>query len=570
MGSELSTPNLVMGGATIAVGIISAALYQYLKQPRFAVACGHHHSKLFRRFWGQDGVRPRNLPGPRFLEPLGQSAPGIERIMIWDVYIPTLEFIENRAADVPAGRVIVSGHPGIGKSLFLYYILCQHLVGRKPTILQTENNVFYLFSDSGVQKIPSSFSDLGYIVPSETWALVDSNTKVRMPAEAILNCYSVFVVVAASSRNYCMEWDKARTPHHICMYYMEPWTLEELVAALPYQSLGPKEVPTVDQLQSFYHLYGPSAHDAYRSARQPGQYKEALGSAIDDMTGKVIWKAVRNGNLDSGGLKELHKVFMVQPSPEGDALPPGFSDRHEKMSVLVVSRYVMDLLWEAHEGIIWRDFIKHFQTTLQDPTAKAFAGQIFEHAAHSVLSSGGKFQAFKMTDKVKQLNTHWKKSAKTVELELQPCPHHLFLNINLLELGSKRYYQPIASNNQTFDSFIYDNGSDSIMILFQITVSHIHGVNEQGLHNIQEVRKKQLAGTQLWYIVVIPRQQEITITMQCKFYEAFIKEEPSFEMWAMVVDPSQPLALDRVKWVESNLVTTDLETLGGQGGVEED
>ncbi|KAG8897053.1 hypothetical protein FRB99_008484 [Tulasnella sp. 403] len=200
----------------------------------------------------------------------------------------------------------------------------------------------------------------------------------------------------------------------------------------------------------------------------------------------------------------------------------------------------MDLLWEAHDGKMRDNLIKHFQTTLQDPTAKAFAGQIFERVVHSVLPGGGKFQAFKLTAEVKRSNMHWKKSAETVELELQPRRCHLFPDIKrLLELDSERYYQPIASNNRTFDSFVYDNGSESVVILFQITVSHIHGVNEQGLRDIQEVRKKQLAGARLRYIVVMPKQQEITITMLHSFYEAFIKEEPSFEMWAIVVDVEQ-------------------------------
>ncbi|KAG8901556.1 hypothetical protein FRB99_005219, partial [Tulasnella sp. 403] len=192
-----------------------------------------------------DGVRPENIQGHDFLEPLDQSTPGVERIMIRDVYTPALKFIENRA----------------------------RLVDRKPT-LQTDNNVFYLFSDSGVRELPSSLSYLGGIVHPGTWALVDSNVNVTMPAGA------------------------------------------------------------------------------------------------------------------------------------------------------------------------------------------------------SVLSSGGKFQAFKMTAEVKGSNTHWKKCAETVELELQPRRRDLFPDVNLLELDSERYYEPIAGNNRTFDSLIYDSGSDSVVTVFQVSLAH--------------------------------------------------------------------------------------------------
>ncbi|KAG8891282.1 hypothetical protein FRB99_003729 [Tulasnella sp. 403] len=382
------------------------------------------YSPLFRKFWGQDGVRPENISGHDFLD-LGEGIPGVQsRIMIWAVYIPTLKFIEKRARSDPRSGVIVSGYPGIGKTLFLYYVLYQRLVDCKPTLFQAKPAVFYLFDKSGVRELPSIFTGLWDIVSSGTWALVDSNTEVKRPASAILNCRRVFIIAVASPCNDCMEWCKARNQHHICTYCMEPWMLEEL-AVLPYQSLPPKEVPTEDQLRSFYHLYGPSAPDAYCFASQLDEYKETLVNIIDNLTGHAIWKAVWDLRVGNVGIKDWHKVFLVQPSPQDDSpqdnpLQFDIPDRHETMSVSVISRYVMDLLWEAHDGKFRDAFIKLFQTTLRDPTATAFAGQIFECAVHSVVSSGGKFQAFKMTAEVKGSNIHWKKCAETVELELQP------------------------------------------------------------------------------------------------------------------------------------------------------
>ncbi|KAG8901551.1 hypothetical protein FRB99_005214 [Tulasnella sp. 403] len=491
-------------------------VHVFIADPLYFLADKFFHSSKPE----EDGVRPENISGHAFLD-LGKGIPGVQsRIMIRAVYIPTLKFIEKRARSDPRSGVIVSGHPGI--------------VDCKPTLFQAEPAVFYLFDKSGVRELPSIFTGLWDIVSPGTWALVDSNTEVKRPASAILNCRRVFIIAAASPCNNRMEWRKARNQHRICTYCMEPWTLEEL-AALPYQSLPPKEVPTEDQLQSFYHLYGPSAPDAYHFALQPDEYKETLVNIIDNLTGHAIWKAVWDLQVGDMAIKDWHKVFLVQPSPQDDSLqdnPLQFDvpDRHETMSVSIISRYVMGLLWEAHD---------------------AFAGQIFKCAVHSVLSSGEKFQALKMTTEVKGSNTHWKKCAETVELKLQPRRRDLFRDVNLLELDSERYYEPIAGNNQTFDSLIYNNGSDSVVTVFQVTVSHIHGVNEQGLRDIHEVRKKQVSGARLRYIVVMPKQQEVTITVACDFYEAFTKKEASFEMWGMVVDVGPVETVTEVHVVEA-------------------
>lgn len=313
---------------------------------------------------------------------------------------------------------------------------------------------------------------------------------------------------------------------------------------LPHQGLKPEELPTVEQLRSFFDLYGPSARDAYRFAKKPNDYKRTLAAVINGLTGSAIRKIVGQGELDSIAMKQSHKVFLIQPSPQDDSLPPASSpeDRHEIMSVSVITGHVMDLILEAHDGNIRNDLIRHWQITLQDPAAKAFAGQIFERVAHIVLSDEGEFELVKMTANNMQVNTHWTKSHETQKLELPLRTRFVFPDINALELEKLdpgKYYQPIASNNPTFDSFIYDNNPVRVVTLFQSTVSPKHSANDQGLCDIQQVRGKEQAGAQLRYIVVMPKLQEITITMRRNFYEKLIKEELSFEMWAMVVDVEQ-------------------------------
>lgn len=110
----------------------------------------------------------------------------------------------------------------------------------KDTILQCDSTGFYYFSAKGVVGVDHFGKSMPHPVPSGTWALIDSKTKVSEPAQYINgNDPPFFVVQATSPRpGRWQSWMKYKAP--VENFYMNPFTFEELhvgyVGEPPYQS----------------------------------------------------------------------------------------------------------------------------------------------------------------------------------------------------------------------------------------------------------------------------------------------------------------------------------------------
>ncbi|KAK2462507.1 hypothetical protein APHAL10511_005477 [Amanita phalloides] len=68
--------------------------------------------------------------------------------------------------------VVITGQPGIGKSVWIYYALRRRLAERKPVIWYLDQTR-YLFVEEGVYKVPDEFKASHFQV--FIWTLVDSD-----------------------------------------------------------------------------------------------------------------------------------------------------------------------------------------------------------------------------------------------------------------------------------------------------------------------------------------------------------------------------------------------------------
>ncbi|THU85816.1 hypothetical protein K435DRAFT_378692 [Dendrothele bispora CBS 962.96] len=109
---------------------------------------------------------------------------------------------------------IVIGTPGVGKSLFLYYILVERLLAGLPTCFQTLPGFFTFWCEEGVFRIPLDEKDpypTGLAIPADAWFLVDSNDMYPIPDD-ILQDVKACVVQAAPPRDDHIWWtDNAHT-----------------------------------------------------------------------------------------------------------------------------------------------------------------------------------------------------------------------------------------------------------------------------------------------------------------------------------------------------------------------
>ncbi|TPX36095.1 hypothetical protein SeLEV6574_g08093 [Synchytrium endobioticum] len=112
-------------------------------------------------------------------------------------------------------RAIV-GNAGIGKSLFLKYVLIERLLDALPTAIQRICLTTIIF--------PILVSDTSNIT-KPTWALVDSNAEVVIPCHGFVENTQVLIIQATSPKlaRY-KEWTKHAGA---LLYYMNTWTWEE-------------------------------------------------------------------------------------------------------------------------------------------------------------------------------------------------------------------------------------------------------------------------------------------------------------------------------------------------------
>ena len=122
---------------------------------------------------------------------------------------------------------IFSGHPGIGKTCFLSYVLVERLLKAQPTVLQTgsdSDGYFHiLFDQLGVRRV-TSYDDC--LRDTAIWALTDQRPR---GLASVFEYHRWLVVVTSSPR--LENYKRIKKNHASPVYYMPEWTWEEVVAA---------------------------------------------------------------------------------------------------------------------------------------------------------------------------------------------------------------------------------------------------------------------------------------------------------------------------------------------------
>ncbi|KAJ3508499.1 hypothetical protein NLJ89_g5717 [Agrocybe chaxingu] len=137
-------------------------------------------------------------------------------------------FLQVHPTDAhPYSGFIVTGGPGIGKTLWLMLVLILRLHAGLPTIFQSRPNDIYFFHADGVVCV-ESVTTLGKRA-NNVWALVDSNAALQSVDKAFFQ-KGAFVVQAASPKDERINWVKGMTflPKK---FILAPWSLSELIAA---------------------------------------------------------------------------------------------------------------------------------------------------------------------------------------------------------------------------------------------------------------------------------------------------------------------------------------------------
>jgi len=124
---------------------------------------------------------------------------------------------------------VVTGTPGVGKSVFVYYVMWR-LIKEKKRVLLFDNNGLFYFDGSTMLNclaLPSKFNEQFW--SPDLWCLVDSMDPTSIPGLPYRLCS---VLLASTPRRDCIGEFKKQPPT-ADVFYMPLWSKEELAIIAP-------------------------------------------------------------------------------------------------------------------------------------------------------------------------------------------------------------------------------------------------------------------------------------------------------------------------------------------------
>ncbi|KAM6495199.1 hypothetical protein JOM56_009822 [Amanita muscaria] len=412
----------------------------------------------------------------------------------------------NLFLDVPAGHVskqsafVLLGNPGIGKTVFLYVLLVLRLHARLPTIFQSEKTHVYYFDDKGVFDMTPEFitTHFRFKFDQSTWCLIDSNPNLSTVPVFIQNL-GLFIVQAASPRPHRFEWTK-KAVAPVTRYFMEPWTLSELLVGRVLQVTPCSEA----HIKYFSNLYGTSARSVYTNAEDPSDYLANLQDQLTSITYEKVDNLVKQSSALDLSDPISHQIVSISPGLSRNLFEASIPTRH-------IYEQLRNSLPDKRLEVIAR----LYEIYVRVPKTRSNAGYILEDAVSDVFPLGGEWCLVSMVrSKHKGPKcTHWKTpadSTATQYLHLGHLGRHIAIDINknpdktkynrletilFLSLSTSLtlkdgFYLPSSPSQATFDGFIYESASKTATV-FQVTTSKKHSVSEEGIKWLQGLGVKK-------------------------------------------------------------------------------
>ncbi|KAJ8515992.1 hypothetical protein ONZ45_g6672 [Pleurotus djamor] len=353
------------------------------------------------------------------------------KILIRQEYIDALAYLKDRSAEAASGCVIL-GQPGIGKTLFLIYVLIDRLRSKEPVALQMLPGYYLLFDDRQVTAHPSDDHNPFWKREREwkhpIWMLSNTSDRVQVPCDAF-RFYTGYIVQASSpSEAHWKGWLKERMGFAYVMDVPSPPEMASIAHIL-----------NLDQAKcaNIVSLWGPSIRIMVTIARRPAQEEQhqraARSAAARLAMHPTLLGQLTSPSFDNKSLSSL--IVFVRPHRDRS----GHVNRAQP-SPWIPTQYLVELMAKD----------------LQKVTA--------------------------------DIPCTWKGLAPPEHLPdaLKPAPA-IFCKLEEVSLNEPFYWRPNAPNFPGIDGVLFD-GKAVYAIQATVALSRKHSTIETGLKEV----KKQL------------------------------------------------------------------------------
>ncbi|EGF79879.1 hypothetical protein BATDEDRAFT_25352 [Batrachochytrium dendrobatidis JAM81] len=362
----------------------------------------------------------------------------LKRLFIRDSY-------KSIASNIKPGinKTIITGTPGIGKSLFLIYLLWKLIKQGKRVLFIYHPDKIYYDGQGGVFELTSLPSVVDHAFwASDLWCLFDAKGKNSANLNALPYERCSFVVSTSPKRELTNDFKKSLP---LQIFYMPIWTKPEL------EAIAPDFAIDIDWRHRFKVLGGIPRRVLEDTSSDPVELLQNVcrQCKLDDCIKEISFNSTITEN--SKASHSLIHMTSVDPFTES--------------SVAFASRTALDIIIEIKGMDVMRKMTSLLVLCEENPLAAALCGHIFEPYAVEMLEKGGVFDSHQLV--------HGNKKTKPEETLL-------FIPLSKKQVAGKvlpnqvpnQLYVPKTKNYAAIDAWIPGIGA------FQATVSNKHDIKK--------------------------------------------------------------------------------------------
>ena len=341
-------------------------------------------------------------------------------------------------------KVIITGTPGIGKSLFLIYLLWQLVKERKRVLFFYHPYSIYYDENGGVFKFASdrlSLENFESFWNETLWCLFDAKFKEQSDLAGVPVGLSTFILSTSPRRDMVNDFKKPPVPDY---FFMPIWTETELKAIAPLFS------NSNEQWQHRFEILGGIPRHVLEVTRYTP--REILEGACSECSLDDCIKKIGMDSVITDKSKVIHSLVHMTSDPPFTNSSVCYASQ-TALNIIVRQRGI-----EALHRM--RDLLA---SCAGNPLSAALCGYIFEPYAIELLERGGTFtcrQLVRGNTKIKPIET---------TLDIPPSTK-IVVDSVLPDQTVDQLYVPKTKNYAAIDVWIPGIGA------FQMTVGKKHDI----------------------------------------------------------------------------------------------
>ncbi|KAI0722696.1 hypothetical protein C8Q76DRAFT_370586 [Earliella scabrosa] len=409
-------------------------------------------------------------------------------LIVRDDYPYLLKELEELVSD-GTRAVVITGQPGIGKTVFLLYLFFYRLERQLPTAIQLDTRYYFIFDEQGVTAHYANgictLVDRGRL--ERCWALSDSVASVEPPC-GDFGAFAAFVVHASSPR-----WRRWLAQMGGVSLGMELPTVLEIGAVV--KESGYDTWPTYDYVAT----WGPSIRTILDIV---GHSKKGAEGRARDEAKRAAAKIC--GNPRNIMIDDMLTHQLVFQRPQYDEK----GERCPSLRPFIPTDYLASILEERLAGSSTNaKFLELFDLLSSHAYTRTGAGWMLEREMHARLLTGANpLQIARRAGDIVE-----KRALKPTHKRLPST----LAALKTVGVSDVFYWMPLASNFPGIDAVLGD-GSGYIYAL-QATLTSDHCSPVDGLRLLRKSLHPEVRKERPLHVVVVADTQTTADALVAQF-----------------------------------------------------